>query len=116
MYIAVDRSSPPTAPAIAVGCASLRHLDGDTGEVKRMFVQPHYRGHRTAERLLTTIIQHARTLQYAKLRLDTLQRLKAANQLYKRAGFYTIPAYNDCPIEGAMWFEMDLSAEAGPGL
>ena len=112
MYIAVDRFSSPSAPPIAVGCASLRQLDGDTGEVKRMFVQPRYRGHRTAERLLAAVVQYARTQQYAKLRLDTLARLKAANQLYKRAGFYPIAPYNDCPIEGAMWLEMDLTATA----
>ena len=116
MYIAIDCAPPSTAPShltpTPVGCIGLRQLEHDTGEVKRMFVDPRYRGQRVAERLLNTVIQQARTMQYTKLRLDTLARLQSANRLYRRAGFHTIPAYNDCPIEGAMWFELDLSAKA----
>ena len=111
MYIAVDRSSP--AAPVAVGCASLRQLEADIGEVKRLYVDSRYRGHRTAERLMEAVIQRAVEYQYPKLRLDTLARLKAANRLYERMGFYTIPAYNDCPLPGAIWFEKDLSAQAG---
>ena len=117
MYIAVDRSSPTVPgldvsalPPTAVGCIGLRHLEADIGEVKRMFVQPHYRGQKVAERLMHAVIKQAITLRYSKLRLDTLARLQSANRLYGRMGFYSIPPYNDCPIEGAMWFELDLSA------
>ena len=124
MYVAVDRSSPPAVPGLdissiparAVGIVSLRRLEGDIGEVKRMYVDPQYRGHKIAYRLMTTIIQQAIAFQYTKLRLDTLARLQAANRLYARMGFYTIPAYNDCVIAGASWHEMDLSAQvAGTG-
>jgi len=108
MYIAVDRSSPLVA---AVGCIGLRQLETDRGEVKRMFVQPQYRGHRVAERLLQRIVHDAITLGYSALRLDTLARLQAANRLYTRMGFHRIPPYNDCPIEGAMWFELELTAK-----
>jgi len=111
MYLAVDRSSVPTPTP--VGCIGLRRLASDTAEVKRMYVSPPYRGQRVAEQLLNTVIGQAVALGYGKLRLDTLRRLEAANRLYSRTGFYSIPAYNDCPIEGALWFELDLSAQAG---
>lgn len=80
-----------------------------------MYVNPHYRGHKVAERLMTAIITEATQLQYDTLRLDTLARLKAANRLYSRMGFYTIPAYNECPIEGAMWFELKLERKEKVG-
>ena len=78
-----------------------------------MYVDPRYRGLGVAERLMRATIQHAIALHYTRLRLDTLERLQAANRLYKRMGYRTIPRYNDCPIEGVIWFELELSIQAG---
>ena len=42
------------------------------------------------------------------MRLDTLPTMKAAIGLYKKTGFYEIPAYRFNPIEGTKYFEMAL--------
>ena len=73
-----------------------------------MYVAPAYRSRNIGGRLLHTVIQRATALHYERLRLDTLTKLLAASKLYRRTGFYEIAAYNDCPIEEALWFELDL--------
>ena len=82
-----------------------------------MYVNPHYRNQQIAHKLVTTVINTATQphFHYTHLRLDTLARLTAANRLYRRLGFVEIEAYNECPIEGAMWFELDVSKSGSGG-
>ena len=108
MLIALDES--PDAPVRAMGCINLRPLEPPAvGEVKRMFVAPACRRFGVARVLMQRLLVEARALGYATLRLDTLERLQAANAFYKGQGFYRIPAYCHNPFSDPCFFEYNLS-------
>ena len=61
-----------------IGCAGVRRDNENTAELKRMYVRPPYQGKGFGHELLTACLQLAKSLHYSKLRLDTLQTMKAA--------------------------------------
>ncbi len=91
-----------------VGCAALRKLDEHTCELKRMFVQPAYRGKHLGEQLMEIALTTALRLHYRVMRLDSLRRLEPAIQLYLRYGFSEIAPYNFNPEEDVVYFEKNL--------
>ncbi|HSD43784.1 MAG TPA: GNAT family N-acetyltransferase [Burkholderiales bacterium] len=92
----------------AIGCVALRRFDAESGEVKRLYVEPGDRGHGVAHALTAAVIQAAREIGYRRLVLDTLDRMTAARQLYAGAGFREIPAYYETPICGTRFMELML--------
>jgi putative acetyltransferase len=42
------------------------------------------------------------------MRLDSLPSMTAALGLYRSLGFREIPPYNDNPVDGAVFLEVDL--------
>lgn len=92
-----------------VGCVALRRLDDDTCEMKRMFVRPSARGTGAGRMLATASIERARELGYRTMRLDTLpRRMEAAGELYRSLGFVEVGRYNDNPVEGVIFMELQL--------
>ncbi|SCF47060.1 GNAT family N-acetyltransferase [Micromonospora mirobrigensis] len=79
----------------AVGCGGIQALDRDTGELKRMYVRPAYRGRGIARQLLTALEELAFQLGHAELRLETGTYLPAAIALYTSAGYRPIPVYGE---------------------
>lgn len=92
----------------AVGCAGVRKLDVDIAELKRMYVQSAYRGYHIGRELLKLSISLAKGLGYNKMRLDTLENMKKAQELYRSFGFYPIPAYRFNPLSGTIYMEKVL--------
>lgn len=92
----------------AVGCAGVRSKGARIAELKRMYVQPEFRGHRLGRLLLGRSIAIAMDLGYQKLRLDTLASMTGARKLYESFGFEIIPAYYDNPHEDAIYMEKTL--------
>jgi GNAT superfamily N-acetyltransferase len=92
----------------AIACAGVRKIDGQIGELKRMFVDPAYRGHQLGQRILQLSIHESRSLGYRYLRLDTVPEMQAAIKLYHAAGFYPIEAYRFNPRPGALFMEKEL--------
>jgi putative acetyltransferase len=91
-----------------IGCAALRKLDEPTCELKRMFVQPTYRGLRLGEQLMEVALKTAQELGYQFMKLDSLRRLEPAVKLYLRYGFNEIAPYNYNPEADVVYFEKSL--------
>jgi putative acetyltransferase len=78
--------------------------------MKRLYVRPAGRGSGAGRALVEALLARARELGYATMRLDTLPTMDAARALYLSLGFRPVERYNDNPIEGVHFFELDLRA------
>lgn len=76
-----------------VACGAVRPLEGDVGEVKRMYVEPAARGRGLARQLLAALEDAARRLGYLALRLETGDGQPEAVRLYESAGYRRIAPY-----------------------
>jgi GNAT superfamily N-acetyltransferase len=93
----------------AIACVALRPLTEGVCEMKRLYVSEAWRGAGLGRALARAIIDAARCAGYARMRLDTLERLRAANLLYRDLGFRPCEAYCHNPLEGAVFMELDLT-------
>ncbi len=80
---------------VAVGCGALRRLDGQRGELRRMFVTQQARREGVARSLLARLEADALALGYRRLLLETGTRQKPAAALYRAAGWRRIPPYGN---------------------
>jgi ribosomal protein S18 acetylase RimI-like enzyme len=93
------------------GCAALRKIAEDIGEVKRMYVKPEFRRKGIGRALLQAIINEADEIGYSKLRLDTAPFAKEAQALYRSFGFQNIEPYSESDIPKqyySQWIFMEL--------
>ena len=90
------------------GCAALRSLDVETGEMKRVYVRPAFRGLGLGRMLAESILHESRAAGYRRVRLDTLRSMVGAQQLYRELGFREIAPYGDNPVAGAVYLELEL--------
>ena len=103
-----------TEGAAGVGCVALRRLDASMAEVKRMYVDPGWRGHGVGRALLETLIDKARALGYGTLRLGTLDDMTAAQALYRSLGFAPIERYRADEMIDTRFYEMSLLRRQRP--
>ena len=94
--------------AAGVGCVALRPLTTSMAEVKRMYVDPQWRGHGIGRALLETLIDKARALGYGTLRLGTLDDMTAAQSLYRSLGFAPIERYRADEMIDTRFYELSL--------
>lgn len=92
-----------TSAGAAAGCVALRAINGAACEMKRMFVDPQFRGKGVGRALAEGIINEARGLGYTQMRLDTSIRQNEAQALYQRLGFQVIQPYYTLPEELRNW-------------
>jgi putative acetyltransferase len=95
----------------AVGCAAVV-VDGDQGELKRMYLQPAARGQGLAEQLLQLLETAAAGLGGRQLCLETGPYQAAALAFYARQGFVRrgpFGSYPDHPLSVFMGKPLDGS-------
>jgi putative acetyltransferase len=95
--------------AMPVGCIALQPLqEPQTCEMKRLYVDPEYRNLKIGDALVKTLLQEAQSLGYTTMKLDTLERLQAAINLYLKFGFETVTAYYDNPLPSVVYMQKKL--------
>lgn len=92
-------------PAGAVG---LRRFDERTGEMKRMYVRPAFRGRGIGRALAEAVVAAAREIGYERVVLDTLGSMTAAQAIYRSLGFVEIPPYRHNPRPDAVFMALML--------
>lgn len=93
---------------LAVACGAVRRFDGETCEMKRLYVQPAARGLRIGRRLAEATIAHARSAGYRRMCLDTVGSMVEAIALYESLGFSRIAPYRHNPFEDAVYMALIL--------
>lgn len=72
-----------------LGSVALKR-DGDTAELKRMYLQPELRGQGFGRELLCVAMEYAKKAGVKKLVLDTAGHQESAQRLYESAGFQKV--------------------------
>jgi ribosomal protein S18 acetylase RimI-like enzyme len=95
-----------------VGCGALQAMPSEpsgarAAEIKRMWVDPAWRGRGIAGRLLRDLEDRAAAAGYEVVRLDTNAVLVEAIAMYERHGYRRIDRYNQNPY-AQRWFEKVL--------
>lgn len=91
-----------------IASVAIRKISTEIAELKRMYVQPLYQHKGIGQQLLKEAFALAEKCKYNYIRLDTLNHMLPAINLYKKNGFYKIPAYYHNPIATAVYFERKM--------
>ena len=102
-----------------IGCVGLRPLAAHTptaiasreAELKRLYLRPQARGLGIGRALANSAIDAARHACYDRIRLDTLDRMQAAQALYAQLGFVDGAAYCYNPLPGVRYMVLELNTE-----
>jgi ribosomal protein S18 acetylase RimI-like enzyme len=92
----------------AGGCVAVRLLSPDTAEMKRLYVRSTHRGRGLGRALAEKAILIAREAGCARIVLDTLPKMREAQDLYRALQFRPVPPYLESPTPGALCFELRL--------
>ena len=98
----------PAGQDAPIGCVGLRKLEEEICEMKRLYVRPGFRNEGAGRALVEKLIAEARTMDYEKMRLDTLPIMREAQALYRSLGFVEIPPYIKNRTADALYFELTL--------
>ncbi|MBX9891316.1 MAG: GNAT family N-acetyltransferase [Chitinophagaceae bacterium] len=109
----LKKYGPPTGSLLLAyyqdqpaGCIALQPLpEAGVCEMKRLYVVPSFRKFGIGRKLVQAILDDAKALGYHIMKLDTLDRLQPAIQLYKAFGFTDASAYYANPLEGVVYMQ-----------
>ena len=91
-----------------VGCGAIQFIDGDTAEIKRMWVDPQRRGLGLGKRLLAHLEAEIHASRRSRVVLDTNKSLTEVIAMYRSCGYEAIDRYNDNPY-AQLWFTKTLT-------
>jgi ribosomal protein S18 acetylase RimI-like enzyme len=94
---------------VPAACAGLKRYSDTDAEVKRVWVDPAYRGHRIATLMMAILEDKAKAKGYRRTVLQTREIMKDAVALYTKLGYQRIdnyPPYDK--LEGAVCFAKEL--------
>ena len=77
----------------AIGAVKTMNDDGTYGEIKRLYVDPLYRGQNISVKLMQCLEQHLITNGIVLARLETGDKQTAAISLYEKLGYYLRQPY-----------------------
>jgi putative acetyltransferase len=95
------------------GCVAVTRrvlTDGmDAVEMKRLWVEPRFRGHGLGRRLVVSAIDWARANACGAVVLDTVnETMSEAAELYRSLGFEEITRFNENPVPGVRFYKLLL--------
>jgi len=82
---------------VAAGCVALRPHHTTTGELKRLYVRPAFRGARIGQQLVERLVGEAREIGYRRLVLDSHVSMRSAHAIYESVGFRVVPTPDTFP-------------------
>ena len=86
-----------------IATGAIRKIDGETCELKRLWLLSDYHGKGLGYRMMQELLSFARETGYQRMRLEADQEYQdRAFNFYKRLGFYEIPRYSDNEDDIAM--------------
>ena len=94
---------------IPVGCTGLKPYSDRDVEIKRVWVEPNYRGRHIATEMMNIIENKAREMGFSRAILQTRSIMMDAVSLYKERGYELIenyPPYDK--LDGAMCMALKL--------
>jgi GNAT superfamily N-acetyltransferase len=96
------------------GLGSLKSINSEIGEIKRMYVDPSFRKIGAGRAIIQSLINAAKESGYKIVRLDSPKFMEAAHALYRSVGFKDIPVYPEVEIpeefrQYLLFMELDLS-------
>lgn len=94
---------------VPIACSGLKEYSEKDVEIKRVWVEPEYRGHHIAMDMMRKIEIKARQQGFQRAILQTREIMTDAVKLYIKLGYYRIdnyPPYNE--LDGAICFAKDL--------
>ncbi len=90
------------------GCVGIRRFSEGVCEMKRLYVDPAFRGQGVGRKLALAAIKAAHRFGYRRILLDTVPSMRIAVKLYRELGFTEAPAYYPSPVEGTIFLTLDL--------
>ena len=91
-----------------IGTGAIRKLEGDTCELKRLWLLTEHHGRGFGYRMLQELLSIARARGYKRMRLETDAVAQSrAVEFYKRIGFREVPIPNATPDEDIL-MELEL--------
>ncbi|MBC8054581.1 MAG: GNAT family N-acetyltransferase [Sphingobacteriaceae bacterium] len=90
---ALDTAVVAQITNITVGCGCFKEIDKYTVEIKRMYVNPYFRGFGVASLMIEALTRWSKELFYQRAVLETGSKQPEAIKLYEKHGFERIPPF-----------------------